>query len=291
MRSFDRDRERFFEGDFLRVPPGDFDRLFLDFFDLGDLDRLLRRFLPSSPSAFSFSFSFSFFSLLGAGDKLFSTSGFGTGDPLLLLGGDGDRDFFGAGETDFFHAVRPCWSPLGSPPGGGVHSRFGCCCCRGGGDLEGDRLCLAGGGEEPTGDRFRRVTFGDGDRLGLLFQVGDAFLGGGDLDLVIGALLGGGGDGERDRDRRGGGALALLPPLEPLRTPAGDGEGLRPLTPYRGGERDGERRLGGARGGGDGERLIGWRPLGGGRLLLGDGDRLGRRRLGGGDGDCPFLFP
>jgi len=72
----DRDLERFFAGDFFLVPPGDLDRLFFVFFDLGDLDRLLRRFLPSSPSAFSFSF----FSLFGAGDKLFPTSGLGAGD-------------------------------------------------------------------------------------------------------------------------------------------------------------------------------------------------------------------
>lgn len=73
LRSFlslDRDRERFLEGDFF-LDPGDFERLFFDFFDLGDLDLLFRRFLPSSP------FSFSFFSDLGAGDKLFSVAGLG----------------------------------------------------------------------------------------------------------------------------------------------------------------------------------------------------------------------
>jgi len=76
----ERDLERFLEGDFFLDPPGDLDRLFFDFFDLGDLDLLFRRFLPSSPFSFSFSFSFSFFSDFGAGDKLFSTSGFGWGD-------------------------------------------------------------------------------------------------------------------------------------------------------------------------------------------------------------------
>ena len=32
------DLDRLFDGDFFLVPPGDFERLFLDFFDLGDFD-------------------------------------------------------------------------------------------------------------------------------------------------------------------------------------------------------------------------------------------------------------
>ena len=60
--SLERDLERFFDGDFFLVPPGDLDRLFFDFLDFGDLDLLLRRFFPSSPSVFSFSF----LSLFGA---------------------------------------------------------------------------------------------------------------------------------------------------------------------------------------------------------------------------------
>lgn len=73
--SLDRDLDdRFLEGDFFRVPPGDFERLFFDFLDLGDLDLLFLRFLPSSPT----SFSFSFFSDFGAGEE--ALSGFGCGD-------------------------------------------------------------------------------------------------------------------------------------------------------------------------------------------------------------------
>ena len=80
----------------------------------------------------------------------------------------------------------------------------------------------------------------------------------------------GGGEGDRDKERRGGGAFP--PPLlaPPPRPPAGGGgEGLLPLETKRGGgDIEGDRRFGPGRGGGDGDRLIGWRPFGG---LLGDG--------------------
>lgn len=68
---------------------------------------------------------------------------------------------------------------------------------------------------------------GETDRLGLLFQEGAFFGGGGDgdRDLFI-ALLGGGGDGEREKERAGG---AFTAPLEPPRTSAGGGDGLLPL--------------------------------------------------------------